>query len=63
MMKFKDMPYERIDFVQVKEQLKKLMGKLEEAGSGEEQFAVHKEFYKLNDRADPGDTLFHSLHH
>ena len=37
MMKFKDMPYERIDFVQVKEQLKKLMKKLEEAGSGEEQ--------------------------
>lgn len=57
MMKFKDMPYERIDFVQVKEQLKKLMEKLEEAGSGGEQFAVHKEFYKLNDRVQTQVTL------
>ena len=36
MMKFKDMPYERIDFVQVKEQLKGLMTELSEAKSGEE---------------------------
>ena len=42
---------------QVKEQLKKLMKKLEEAGSGEEQFAVHKEFYKLNDRVQTQVTL------
>ena len=57
MMKFKDMPYERIDFVQVKEQLKGLMTELSEAKSGEEQFEIHRKFYKLNDRVQTQVTL------
>ena len=57
MMKFKDMPYERIVFVQVKEQLKGLMTELSEAKSGEEQFEIHRKFYKLNDRVQTQVTL------
>ena len=49
-MKFKDMPYTRVDFEQVKEELKQLMEALKAAKDGEEQFEIHKKFYKLNDR-------------
>lgn len=56
-MKFKDMPYERIDFEQAKEQLAKLMSELKQALSGEEQFETHKKFYKLNDRIQTQVTI------
>lgn len=46
-MKFKDMPYKRVDFDKVTEDMKALMAELEAAKSGEEQFAVHEKFYKL----------------
>lgn len=43
-MKFKDMPYKRVDFDKVAEDMKALMAELDAAKSGEEQFAVHKNF-------------------
>ena len=43
-MKFKDMPYERVDFEKTKEELKKLMEALKAAKNGEEQFEIHKDF-------------------
>lgn len=56
-MKFKDMPYERVDFEQVEKELKDLMAQLDAAKSGEEQFAVHQKFYELNDRVSTLYTI------
>ena len=50
-MKFKDMPYERVNFDEVEKELKGLMEEFDAAKSGEEQFAVHQKFYELNDKA------------
>ena len=47
-MKFKDMPYERVDFEQVAAKLKELIAQSKAAKSGEEQFAVHEKFYELD---------------
>lgn len=58
-MKFKDMPYERVDFDQVEKELKALMEELDAAKSGEEQFAVHQKFYELNDRVSTLYTISH----
>ena len=56
-MKFSEMPYTRIDFAGVEEEMKGLMQELQEAGNGEEQFAVHKKFYRLNDRVQTQATI------
>ncbi len=58
-MKFKDMPYERVDFDQVEKELKALMEEFDAAKSGEEQFAVHQKFYELNDRVSTLYTISH----
>ena len=49
-MRFQDMPYERIDFAKVQEEMGELIRELEAAKSGEEQFVVHKKYYALTDR-------------
>lgn len=49
-MKFQDMPYERVDFDKVEEELKGLMEEFDKAGTGEEQFAVHQKYYALTNR-------------
>lgn len=56
-MKFQDMPYERVDFNRVEEEMNALMKEFEEAGSGEEQFAVHQKFYELTDRVSTLMTI------
>lgn len=56
-MKFKDMPYERIDFAKAEEELKGLMRQLQEASDGEEQFEIHKKFYQLNDYVETQATI------
>ena len=56
-MKFKDMPYERIDFEKAKAELLEIMEKSKAAKSGEEQFEVHKMFYRLNDKIQTQVTL------
>ncbi len=56
-MKFKDMPYERIDFAKAKLQLSEIMEKSKAAKDGEEQFEIHKTFYQLNDKIQTQVTL------
>lgn len=56
-MKFRDMPYERIDFEQTEKELRDLMQELQNAGSGEAQFEIHKKFYCLNDRVQTQATI------
>ena len=56
-MKFKDMPYERVDFDKVDEEFKQLMAEFDAAKSGEEQFEVHKKYYDLTDRVSTMMTI------
>ena len=56
-MKFKDMPYERVDFEQVEKELKALTMALTKASAGEEQFEIHKKFYALTDRVNTMMTM------
>ncbi len=49
-MKFKDMPYQRVDFEQAEKDMKALMESFERASDGEEQFKVHQKYYELTDR-------------
>lgn len=58
-MKFSEMPYERVNFGEVEKELRGLMAELDAAKSGEEQFAVHEKFYKLNDRVSTLYTIAH----
>ena len=58
-MKFKDMPYQRVDFEQVEKDMRALMEAFDNAGSGEEQFRVHEKFYELTDRVDTQMTIAH----
>lgn len=46
-MKFKDFPYERIDFEKAAAELRRLMNDFQAAASPEAQFAVHEQYYKL----------------
>lgn len=61
-MKFKDMPYERVDFDQVEKQMKALMEEFENAPDGEAQFAVHRKYYKLTDQINTQMTIAHIRH-
>lgn len=56
-MKFKDMPYERVDFTQVEKEMKELMEAFDRAESGEEQFEVHRKYYALTDRVSTLMTI------
>lgn len=56
-MKFKDMPYKRINFENAKEQILGFMEELRNASDGEAQFETHKKFYKLNDEIQTQVTL------
>ena len=58
-MKFKDMPYQRVDFDQVEKEMQELMKAFDEAQSGEEQFAVHQKYYELTDRVGTQMTIAH----
>lgn len=61
-MKFSEMPYARVDFDEVKKSFAELMERLDGAGSGEEQFAVHQAFYRLTDRVITQMTLAEIRH-
>lgn len=58
-MKFKDMPYERVDFEQVEKEMRALMEEFDQAADGEEQFAVHQRYYELTDRVGTLMTIAH----
>lgn len=51
-MKFSEMPYERIDKDQMESDFLKLMEEFDQAKSGEEQFEIHKKYYKLKDNVE-----------
>ena len=46
-MKFKDMPYKRVDYDKTAEQFKALTKRVKEAKSGEELWEIHQEYYKV----------------
>lgn len=58
-MKFKDMPYERVDFDRVEKEMRELMEAFDNAKSGREQFQVHQKYYELTDRVDTLMTIAH----
>ena len=49
-MKFSQMPYRRIDMDEVRKEFADLTARFCAAKSGEEQFAVHRDYYKVSDR-------------
>lgn len=51
-MKFKDMPYERVDIAKFKTEFEQILKDFKEAKSGEEQFAVHQRQYALMEKAE-----------
>ena len=61
-MKFKDMPYERVDFQKAEAEIKELIAEFESAKSGEEQFAVHQKYYDFSDRLWTMVTIAHIRH-
>lgn len=48
-MKFSEMPYKRIDMDEVKKTYRDIIDRTKAAGSGEEQFEIHREYYKFMD--------------
>ena len=48
-MKVSEMPYKRIDMDEVKKTYRDIIDRTKEAGSGEEQFEIHREYYKFMD--------------
>ena len=45
-MKFKDMPYERVNYEQTEAVFKSLTERVKNAGSAEELWQIHQDFYK-----------------
>lgn len=61
-MKFKDMPYERIDFTEVEAEMKRIMADFQTAESGEAQFKVHEQYYTLVNKVRTLMTIAHIRH-
>jgi M3 family oligoendopeptidase len=61
-MKFRDMPYQRIDFEQSQLQFEEMMKEFATAKSGEEQFEVHKKYYKFMDEVETMITIAQIRH-
>lgn len=51
-MKFSEMPYQRIDITKKQAEFAEIMKEFANAKSGEEQFAVHKKYYKFTDEIE-----------
>ncbi len=49
-MKFKDMPYNRVDLAETEKEFKQIIEEFRAAGSGEEQFKVHQKYYEMSKR-------------
>ncbi len=58
-IKFKDMPYQRVELEEVKKAFGELTARMRAAKSGEEQFAVHQDYYRLSNRIVTQTTLAH----
>lgn len=61
-MKFSEMPYTRVDMDQVGREFDSLMEGIKNAKSGEEQFEVHKRYYKLSDDVQTNAILANIRH-
>ena len=61
-MKFSEMPYKRADIEEAKADFSKLMTDFDNAKSGEEQFEVHKKYYKTVNRIFTQMTLAEIRH-
>lgn len=49
-MKFSEMPYQRVDFEELRQEFALLAEDFDKAGSGEAQFEVHRRYYKIVSR-------------
>lgn len=56
-MKFSEMPYKRIQLEEMEAKLQAVIDKQKKAASGEEQFAIHQEYYELKKEMDTYITL------
>ncbi len=56
-MKFSEMPYQRVDVEATEKKLEALTERQKNAKSGEEQFAIHQEYYKLRGEYETYITL------
>ena len=56
-MKFSEMPYQRLDREETEAAMHSLTQRQKEAPGGEEQFEIHREYYKLNDHIRTCRTL------
>lgn len=61
-MKFSEIPYERADILQAKDDFNRLIEEFKQARSGEEQFEVHKKYYKMNDKFATSFAIAHIRH-
>lgn len=61
-MKFSEMPYQRVDFEELKKSFETLTKGFENASSGEEQFEVHKTLYDLIKDTITNSTLAQIRH-
>lgn len=61
-MKFKDMPYKRVEYEAAEKEFHELIEEFKTAKSGEEQFEVHKKYYALNNRLSTMMTIAHIRH-
>lgn len=56
-MKFKDMPYKRVDMEAAKQELTTIMKEFEAAKTAQEQLEVHKRYYALSERMQTQMTI------
>ena len=61
-MKFSDMPYTRVDFEKLKTEFAEMGRAFDAAKSGEEQFELHKKYYKLTDHVMTEMTIAEIRH-
>ena len=61
-MKFSDMPYTRVDFETLKTEFAEMGRAFDAAKSGEEQFELHKKYYKLTDHVMTEMTIAEIRH-
>lgn len=56
-MKFSEMPYKRVNMEEVEKRFTDIIERQRQAASGEEQFAIHREYYQLMDEISTYSTL------
>ena len=61
-MKFSEMPYQRVNLEETERRYQELIEKQKSASSGEEQFAIHQEYYKFTDEIYTYLTLAYIRH-